>query len=75
MLNSYLYISRCPLQSPWIATNLLNGHNDLYGVEAIETKIVVEVRLGVELKLFVSMRTRDVRNLMYIPLRCLGPAY
>lgn len=31
------------------ATNLLNRHNDLYGVEAVETEIVVEVRLAVEL--------------------------
>lgn len=30
-------------------TNLLNRHNDLYGVEAVKTEVVVEVRLGVEL--------------------------
>ena len=32
-----------------MATNLLNCHDYLYGVEAVETKIVVEVRLSVEL--------------------------
>jgi hypothetical protein len=31
------------------ATNLLNRHNDLYGVEAVKTEVVVEVRLAVEL--------------------------
>lgn len=31
------------------ATNLLNGHNHLNGVETVEAKVVVEVRLAVQL--------------------------
>lgn len=32
------------------ATDLLNRHDDLYGVEAVKTEVVVEVRLAVELE-------------------------
>jgi hypothetical protein len=31
------------------AANLFNSHDHFYRVETVETKIVVEVRLGVEL--------------------------
>ncbi len=31
------------------ATNLLNRHNDLHGVEGVKTEVVVEVRLAVKL--------------------------
>lgn len=37
------------------ATNLLNRHDDLYGVETVKTEVVVEVRLAVELG-YVSLR-------------------
>ena len=40
---------RCPWRRSSNATHLLNRHNDLYGVEAVKTEVVVEVRLAVEL--------------------------
>lgn len=32
-----------------IATNLLNCHDYFYGIQAVKTKVVVEVGLGIEL--------------------------
>lgn len=41
---------------PSNATNLLNRHDNLYGVEGVKTEVVVEVRLAVELQ-NVSLRS------------------
>lgn len=56
-LNAELLCYRqiCPAPALSNATNLLNRHNDLYGVEAVKTEVVVEVRLAVELG-YVSLR-------------------
>lgn len=39
-------------------THLLNRHNDLYGVEAVKTKVVVEVRLDVKLQSISQLESR-----------------
>lgn len=44
-----MLLSALPRACASNATNLLNRHNDLYGVEAVKTEVVVEVRLAVEL--------------------------
>lgn len=51
MLNSCAAVSAalCERLLRLVATDLLNGHDDLYRVEAVETEVVVEVRLAVEL--------------------------
>jgi hypothetical protein len=45
-------LQRCQIYLPYIAsvvTDLLDRHNHLYGIQTVETEIVVKVRLGVKL--------------------------
>ena len=54
-------------------TDLLYGHDDLYSVETVQAKIVVEVRFGVELQSSVSIGTISCGSRLQVPLRRPGP--
>lgn len=49
MLNSCDDMSRMSVSSVFWQTNLLNGHDHLYGIKTVQTEIVCKVRLGGEL--------------------------
>lgn len=58
----FLYCcQRCHAHPLSNATDLLDRHDDLYGVERIKTEVVVEVRLAVELQ-NVSVRPDCILN-------------
>jgi len=47
------FLPHCQICLPSIArgpTNLLNCHDHLYGIQTVETEVVVEVRFGVQLQ-------------------------
>jgi hypothetical protein len=74
MLNSWSSVRERVPHGPNVATNLFNSHNHLYRIETVETKIVVEVRFGVELSVYVSTHFLNSHEAFVIPLKYPGPA-
>ena len=54
--------------SSTILTNLLNGHYDLHGVEAVKTEVIVKMRFGVQLHHVRSVLTLslEVQSRIYL---------
>lgn len=71
MENSYLDVSDLSISFSYRYTYLLDGHNNLNGVQTIETKVVGEVGLGRKL-CKVRYCVYDLCILLYIYLACIG---